>query len=64
MAATEPLLQRYAQLVDKDGEPISTQGAPTLGVAWTGDESLSGLEIKGEGTPPSGPDRSTCCARA
>ena len=57
VAATEPLLQRYAQLVDQDGEPVSTQGAPTIGVAWTGDESLSGLEIKGEGRPPSGPDQ-------
>ena len=56
VAAAEPLLQRYAQLVDQDGEPITTQGAPTLGVAWTGDESLSGLEIKGEGRPPSGSD--------
>ena len=56
VASTEPLLQRYAQLVDQDGEPVSTQGAPTLGVAWTGDQSLSGLEIKGEGRPPSGPD--------
>ena len=32
VAATEPLLQRYAQLVDQDGEPVSTQGAPTIGV--------------------------------
>ncbi len=50
VAATEPLLQRYAQLVDRDGEAVSSQGAPTLGVAWTGDDSLSGLEIKGDGT--------------
>ena len=56
VAATEPLLQRYAQLVDKQGEPVSTQGAPTLGVAWNGDSSLSGLEIKGDGRPPSGPN--------
>ena len=26
-------------------------------MAWTGDASLSGLEIKGEGRPPSGPDQ-------
>lgn len=53
--AVEPGLTRYAQLV-KNGEAIKTQGAPTLGVAWAGDESLSGLRIKGEGRPPSGPD--------
>ena len=54
--AVEPGLQRYAQLVDQDGNAIQTQGAPTLGVAWAGNESLSGLRIKGEGRPPSGPD--------
>ena len=32
VAATEPLLQRYAQIVDPDGEVVTTQGAPTLGV--------------------------------
>ena len=57
VAATEPLLQRYAQLVDKEGAAITTGGAPTLGVAWTGDSSLSGLEIKGDGAPPVGPDQ-------
>ena len=56
VAAVEPGLQRYAQLIDPDGEPISTQGAPTLGVAWSGDSSLSGLQIKGDGRPPSGVD--------
>ena len=57
VAATEPLLQRYAQLVDKEGAAIITEGAPTLGVAWTGDSSLSGLEIKGEGAPPVGAEQ-------
>ncbi|MGI9030331.1 MAG: ABC transporter permease [Ilumatobacteraceae bacterium] len=55
VAAVEPLLLRYAQLVDKDGEAITTQGAPTYGTAWAGDASLSGLQIKGEGRPPDGP---------
>ncbi len=52
--AVEPNVQRYAQLLDKDGQAVKTQGAPTLGVSWTGDESLSGVVIKGEGRPPSG----------
>ena len=56
VAATEPVLNRYAQIVKPDGEAISTQGAPTLGIAWTGNEGLSGLVIK-EGTAPSGPDQ-------
>ena len=57
VSAIEPLLLRYAQLVDKDGNAITTQGAPTYGTAWTGAASLSGLEIKGEGQAPSGPDQ-------
>jgi len=56
VAATEPVLSRYAQLVAPDGDAVRTQGAPTLGVAWTGNEELSGLIIKGEGRPPSGMD--------
>jgi putative ABC transport system permease protein len=57
VAAVEPTLLRYAQLVDRDGEAVTTQGAPTFGTNWDGDASLSGLEIKDEGTPPSGPDQ-------
>jgi putative ABC transport system permease protein len=53
VAATEPLLQRFAQIIAPDGEVVKTQGAPTLGVAWTGNEDLSGLTIK-EGAAPSG----------
>ncbi|MBA3604486.1 MAG: FtsX-like permease family protein [Actinomycetota bacterium] len=56
VGAIEPFLQRYAQFVDREGEPIDTQGAPLLGTAWAGDDSLSGLQIKGGGRPPSGPD--------
>ena len=57
VAAVEPNLLRYAQLVDQDGEAVTTQGAPTYGGNWDGDSSLSGIRIKGEGVPPSGPDQ-------
>jgi putative ABC transport system permease protein len=57
VAAIDPVLLRYAQLVDPDGEAVTTQGAPTFGTNWNAESSLSGLEIKGEGTPPSGPDQ-------
>ncbi len=57
VAAVEPNLLRYAQLVDQDGEAVTTQGAPTFGGNWDGDSSLSGIRIKGEGVPPSGPDQ-------
>jgi putative ABC transport system permease protein len=48
-------IQRYAQIIDPKGEVVKTQGAPTLGVAWS-NSPLSGLTIK-EGTPPSGMDQ-------
>ena len=51
VAAIEPGLQRYAQLIDQDGKAIATQGAPTLGVAWSGDESLSGPADQGRRSP-------------
>jgi putative ABC transport system permease protein len=51
----EPNLTRYAQLLDKDGKAVTTQGAPTLGVSWS-QTPLSGLAVK-SGTPPSGIDQ-------
>jgi putative ABC transport system permease protein len=57
VATAEPSLLRYAQLVDHDGEAVTTQGAPTFGTSWSGPNGLGGLEIKGEGAAPSGPDQ-------
>jgi putative ABC transport system permease protein len=51
----EPALNRFAQLLDDDGEAITTAGAPTLGVSWEGDDGIQGITIK-DGRPPSGPD--------
>ena len=51
----EPILQRFAQLLDSDGEVITPAGGPTLGVSWEGDDGLQGVTIK-EGRAPSGPD--------
>jgi putative ABC transport system permease protein len=50
----EPSLARFAQMLDKDGDPIQTQGAPALGVSWTGPSGISGVVLK-EGAPPVGP---------
>ncbi|NND75786.1 MAG: FtsX-like permease family protein [Ilumatobacter sp.] len=54
VAVVEPTLTRYAQLVDADGEAVTPQGGPTLGVSWAGDNGLQGVTIK-EGAPPQGP---------
>jgi putative ABC transport system permease protein len=51
----EPALQRYAQLIDADGEVITPAGGPTLGVSWEGDDGIAGVTIK-DGRPPMGPD--------
>ena len=51
----EPVIQRFAQLIDADGDVITPAGGPTLGVSWEGNDGLQGVTIK-EGRPPSGPD--------
>ncbi len=51
----EPILQRFAQLIDANGDVITPAGGPTIGVSWEGDSGIQGVTIK-EGRPPSGPD--------
>ena len=51
----EPILQRYAQLLDANGEAITPPGGPTFGVSWEGDDGLQGVTVK-EGRAPNGPD--------
>ncbi len=46
VAIVEPILQRYAQLIDDEGEAISPPGGPTLGVSWEGDNGLQGVTVK------------------
>ncbi len=55
VAIAEPILQRYAQLVDANGDAITPPGGPTLGVSWEGDDGLQGVTIR-EGVAPDGPD--------
>jgi putative ABC transport system permease protein len=51
----EPTYARFAQMLDPDGNPVTTQGAPTLGVSWDPDSGLSGVELK-DGRAPRGLD--------
>ena len=55
VSVVEPTLQRYAQLIDADGEVITPAGGPTLGVSWLGDDGIQGVTLKA-GAPPIGPD--------
>jgi putative ABC transport system permease protein len=49
----EPGFGRFAQMLDKDGKPVTTQGAPTLGVSWDPDSGLSGVVLKDGRAPRS-----------
>ncbi len=51
VAQVEPVLQRFAQLLDADGDAVSTQGAPAIGTAWSGPSGLSGVTVKEGGVP-------------
>ena len=55
VAVAEPILQRYAQLLDADGKAILPPGGPTIGVSWEGDAGLQGVTVK-DGRAPNGPD--------
>ena len=55
VAAVEPTLNRYAQLIGDDGDAVTSSG-PSLGVSWSPDADLAGLTIK-DGEPPVGPDQ-------
>lgn len=54
VARAEGVLQRYALMLDQDGEPIATNGAPAFGISWAGEEgSVAGVTLK-DGRAPSG----------
>lgn len=48
----EGYVESFAQIVAPDGEPITPQGAPTLGYSWT-HEDMNPMEIR-EGRAPEG----------
>jgi putative ABC transport system permease protein len=51
----EPFVLRYAQMLDREGEPIRTQGAPAIGASWSGESAIGGIVIR-EGRAPNGLD--------
>ena len=54
VAAAEGAVSGYAQLVDKQGDAISPNGAPTLGASWS-DPPLNSLTMR-IGEPPTSSD--------
>ncbi len=57
VAAAEPGVGSISiQVLDRNGDPIGGQGAPTLGFSWGEIPTLNPMEIKpGNGVPPVGP---------
>lgn len=55
----DPNWSRFAQVIDADGEPLSTTGAPQFGMAWYPDrkENLVNIPRLLEGELPVGPDQ-------
>ncbi len=51
----EPALARFAQLLDQDGEVVTTTGGPALGFSYIGDAGLQGVTLKA-GRAPAGLD--------
>ena len=52
-----PPVQGYAQIIDKDGEPIGdpAMGAPTFGANWVAVDELNPFDLA-DGGPPTGDD--------
>jgi putative ABC transport system permease protein len=55
VASAEGVVSGYAQMLDEDGEPTTTTGAPFLGVSWGENDDLYPVTID-EGRKPEGPD--------
>ena len=55
IAVIEPSLSRFAQLLDQDGDIVTTTGGPALGFSYIGDDGLQGVTLK-DGRPPTGVD--------
>ncbi len=55
VARTEGVLARYALMLDQDGDPIATNGAPAFGISWGGeDSSVAGVQLKAGRAPADG----------
>ena len=61
--AADGTVQGFAQFVGKDGKPVTTGGAPTLGVSVSADPDLQGATTLRAGRLPSGPNEVAVDAR-
>ena len=56
VADADGMLQRYAQLIDSDGEAVTTQGAPMFGASWDSTDPDNSIRLL-EGDAPVGPEQ-------
>ena len=63
VAARRGLLQRYAQMLDQDGDPIGTNGAPALGLSWGGEDGTQRRRAQGRSRARRTPTRSRSTRR-
>jgi putative ABC transport system permease protein len=61
--AADGTVQGFAQFVGKDGKPVTTGGAPTLGVSVSANPALQGATTLRAGQLPSGPNEVAVDAR-
>lgn len=57
VAAAEGSVSGYAQFIGKNGKPVTTGGAPTLGISLSSVPQLQAAATVREGQRPSGPDQ-------
>ena len=55
VAVAEGTVSGYAQLLDKEGHPLKTTGAPFLGVSWGKEDELYPVKLD-DGRKPAGPN--------
>lgn len=53
VAAVMPNIFATATVIDREGEPVPTQGAPQIGTVWDADNTIGGSKIR-SGRAPSG----------
>ena len=56
VADADGVLQRTAQIIDTEGEAVTTGGAPMFGASWDSSDPDETIEIR-DGAPPTGADQ-------
>ena len=56
VADADGMLQRSAQIVDSNGDAVTTGGAPMFGASWDGSDADNTIELR-DGAAPTGPDQ-------